>query len=906
MKRFFTFMLAIVALQVSVMAITLKGRILDKKTKEPLIGASVIIANTSIGAITNFDGFYEITGLQAGTYNIQVSYIGYQPTLMQEIKVSSDAEQILDVKMVAAEVTLDNVMVVAKKNLESENMLLMEQQKAVLAVQSVGAKELSRKGISDAEGAVSKVSGISKQEGVKNVVVRGLGDRYNSTTLNGFAIPSEDPEYKNISLDFFSSDVIKAVGVNKAFTAGGPSDVAGANINILSKELVGESKLQIGISGGANSSSFGEDFLVLDGVNPFGYSTESIPAYSEEVLNFENSLDPEKKTAPMNFGLNIAGGRKFDLTDNSTLSLFAVAAASQKASYTDGVVRKTTNGSLTPFQDQNVKDYRINTNHIGMLNLDYALGQTFNLAYNFMYIHNNMQSVKDFTGSHSETFAGADETGYVGFTRRQQDNDNTLIVNQLIGKYNPTKRVHVEAGVAYNMIDSKEPDRRSNYLSKQPTKYIFTGSDVSQRNYSSLIEDDVNARANVQYDLNDEGTTNVKLGYSGRFTTDEFGARNFIYSKVRLSDAPNPEDSYDLDLDSYYTQANLEAGKFAMDVFDEIYNVEKTVHSVYAEGTYQVNENLIMFAGLKYDQVNFDIDYMVNKAATPSNTSFDKQFFLPNLNMKYNVNEKNSLRFASSITYTLPQSKEISPFRYRDVGFSSEGYADLQPSTNYNFDLKWDYYLGRGELFSVTGFYKMIEDPIARIDVGSAAGVLSYRNVSDKATAAGIEMEFRKTWFSQPVGNEGMQKLSTGLNGSYIYTHCEADLGNEISTESAGDQLEGAAPFIGNLDISYNFRNKETNWTSTLVVNYVSDLVYMIGTKGYNDVMQKNVTTMDFVTQYEFNKHWGVSFKAKNLLDPKFKLEREVTDLNTGKTGDVVLSQYQKGIDLSLGITYKF
>lgn len=906
MKRLFTLALAILALNISVMAITLKGRILDKKTKEPLIGASVMVVNTSIGAITNFDGYYEINGLQAGTYNIQVSYIGYKPTLMEDIQVSNNAEQILDVKMVAAEVTLDNVMVVAKKNLESENMLLMEQKKAVLAVQSVGARELSRKGISDAQGAVAKVSGISKQEGVKNVVVRGLGDRYNSTTLNGFPIPSEDPEYKNISLDFFSSDIIKAVGVNKAFTASGPSDAAGANINILSKELVGDSKLQIGISGGANASSFGEDFLVLDGVNGLGYTNESTPVNDEDVLHFKNSLDPSKKSSPMNFGFNISGGHKFDITENSTLSLFAVAAASQKANYTDGVIRKTTNGSLTPFQDQNVAAYNINTQHIGMMNLDYSIGQKFNLAYNFVYIHDNTQSVKDYTGMHSETFSDADEAGYIGFTRRQQTNDNTLMVNQLIGKYNLSKQIHIEAGTAYNSIDGNEPDRRSNYLSKQPTKYIFTGSDVSQRNYSTLKENDLNVRGSIQYDLNEKGTSNLKVGYNGRFTKDNFDARNFVYSKVRLSGAPNPEDGYDLNLDSYYTQNNLDAGNFTMDVFDESYNVDKTTHSIYAEGTYQLGENWTFFAGVKYDQVNFDVEYLVNKASSSSKTSFDKKFFLPNFNLKYNLNEQHSLRLSASTTYTLPQSKEISPFRYRDVGFSSEGYANLKPSTNYNVDLKWDYYFDKDGLFSLTGFYKYIENPISRIDVGSSAGVLSYRNISKEAFATGLEMELRKTWFSLPVGDNGIQKLTTGLNGSYIYTYCKADLGNEISTKSAGTDLEGAAPFIGNFDISYNWHNKNTNLTSTLVLNYVSDRVYMIGTKGYNDVIQKHVTTLDFVTQYNFSKHWGISFKAKNLLDPKYKLEREVTDISTNKTGDVVLSQFQKGIDLSLGITYKF
>ena len=92
-----------------------------------------------------------------------------------------------------------------------------------------------------------KFRGISKQEGVKNVFVRGLGDRYNLTTLNRFPIPSEDPEYKNIALDFFSTDIIQSVDVNKTFGGTMASDVAGAGINISSKELVGRSELSFGV-----------------------------------------------------------------------------------------------------------------------------------------------------------------------------------------------------------------------------------------------------------------------------------------------------------------------------------------------------------------------------------------------------------------------------------------------------------------------------------------------------------------------------------------------------------------------------------------------------------------------------------------------------------------------------------
>src|SRR5690606_32075079 len=102
----------------------------------------------------------------------------------------------VNMELVSEGISLNEVVIVAKVNREAENILLLDQKKSLVAVQNIGARELSRKGIGDAEAAVSKVSGISKQEGVKNVFIRGLEDRYNVTLLNGMPVPSEDPEYK--------------------------------------------------------------------------------------------------------------------------------------------------------------------------------------------------------------------------------------------------------------------------------------------------------------------------------------------------------------------------------------------------------------------------------------------------------------------------------------------------------------------------------------------------------------------------------------------------------------------------------------------------------------------------------------------------------------------------------------
>ncbi|HCE47124.1 MAG TPA: hypothetical protein DEQ84_00270, partial [Prevotellaceae bacterium] len=179
--------------------VIIKGVVKDKSSKAPLTGAAVRVLGTQVGAVTDVNGNFELgKGLSAGTYDIVVKYIGYKE-ISQKVIAGDTNPVILDIELERSAQKLSKVVVAAKKNRENENILLLEQKKSVLAVQSVGVKELSRKGVSDAEGAVTKVSGVSKQDGVKNVFVRGLGDRYNVTTFNGFALPSEDPEYKNIS-----------------------------------------------------------------------------------------------------------------------------------------------------------------------------------------------------------------------------------------------------------------------------------------------------------------------------------------------------------------------------------------------------------------------------------------------------------------------------------------------------------------------------------------------------------------------------------------------------------------------------------------------------------------------------------------------------------------------------------
>lgn len=883
---------------------TMKGLVTDKNSSEPLVGATIYLEGTTTGTITDFDGNYVLENITPGTYNVRCSFISYETNVVNDVAIKAGNAVEYNFAMGESTVEIADVKVVAKANRESESMLLVEQKNAVLATQAIGAQEMSRKGAGDAEAAVKKMSGISKQEGVKNVFVRGLGDRYNSTSLNGFALPSEDPEYKNISLDFFSSDVIKTIGVNKVFSAVSPGDVGGAVINVESKELVGQGEFELGISAGTNSATVGKDFLATSGVNKFGYYTATgaprSQAEASSQYSFKNKLTPNQQTAGLNQGYSFAGGYSF----NEKLSFYATGGYDVDYYYNTGVSRNT-NTAGTFSQDFGYEKSVRSTNHMLMGNLDYKLSKTNTLSYNTMYIHTNSVYYGWFDGT-SRYFNDAGADNDKGVMIRQQVNDNTLVVNQLIAKLQLSARLKSDMGAAFNMVRGNEPDRRINNLyftDLANLQLTYLGNAGNQQRFDSkLSENDLNIRAGFTYALSNDkdSKSSVNFGYYGRLVKRNFEANIFDH-EIFGSNGGVTYDYRTLDMDEYFNPDGLNE-IFTVQHFLDVYDVTTFTNSPYANLIFQLGNKWVFSAGVRADLVDLKIDYNVNKGQDEGSASLNQTFILPSFNAKYDINEKNSIRFGASKSYTMPQSKEISPFEYQDATFRSKGYAELNPSENYNLDIKWDFYLSNDELLTVNGFYKYITDPISRVEVAAANSFLSYRNISDKAMASGIELEFRKNIFKLD-GEAKSDKVSFGLNASYIKT--QVDLPNNITgfvptnTES---ELEGAAPVIVNSDISYQFRRGSSTITSSFVFNSTTDKIYTLGTNGFENIIEKGIPTLDFVVGGKIGSHWGFSLKGQNLLNPEYVLEREPS---TGGS-PIKLSSYKKGMIFKTGLTYKF
>ncbi len=901
-KLFISILLLINVQMVIAQTGRIKGTVTDAKTHEALIGTTVVIKGTTQGSTTDFDGNYLITNLQPGIHNLVVSFISYD-TQEFEVEVKANSEVVLNVALSPATLEIGSVNVVAKANRESENMLLLEQKKSVMSTQAIGAQEISRKGASDAEAAVTKITGISKQEGVKNVFVRGLGDRFNATTLNGFPIPSDDPEYKNISLDFFDSDIIKAIDVAKVFNGEKSGDVAGAEININSKELVGTSELSFKAQASANTETVNRNFLIPDGVSNLGFAKNTASPTTQDVYAFKNSLDPSKQDFQLGKSFTFSGGKSYKLgSQHNPFSFYVIGSYSNDFNFTEGATRQTTtNGTI--FRDFNTKKYEMKASHLAMANVDYSF-KSYKLSYNFLAIHTLTDVLRDDYGMDGEWFQSASEYGYKGLVRRQQINDNTLLVNQFLLNKEISKRLSADAGVAYNYNNGKEPDRRVNYFTYAGNDMLepLRGAGRQHRYYGDLTENDINPLAKVIYKLtpDNKNISSIEVGYRGRFIRDDYKANSWDNTRTQ---ATLPRlNLYNINLDSIFNQKEFELGHFQNKEYNvSSYFVDKRINSVYTQLTYQINPSFILDAGLKADDVYFSVNYNVNDGAKKGLNDFSKFYILPNFNLKYNLNDKNIMRLSASRTYTLPQSKEISPLLYEGPQWSSQGNPNLIPSTNNNLDLKWEYYLTPGELISVTVFGKIIQDPISRVEIKSANGFLSYANIANQAKIGGVEVEMRKNIFSIDTKS----KLSTGLNFSYLSTGVDV-YQNENSTlqfTNKKTKLEGAAPIIANADLSYQFQNDGLEFTASMVANYVSNRIYSIGVNGFKDIEENAFTTLDFVSSVKLKQHWAIKLKAQNLLNPEYKLTRQPSTVGAEP---VVLRSYKKGLTFDLGLSYEF
>ena len=886
--KVFFFILLLVLSTTTALAGNIKGTVLDKQTKEPLTGATIQITGTAQGVVADIDGNYTLN-VNDGTYTITVRYIGYKDILLNSIKVK--AETLLNFEMESDAQALGEVSVVAKKNLEGERALQMERQKATLAIENLGAKEMSIKGISNVEEGVKKITGISIAS-AGQLIVRGLGDRYSTTTLNGLPIASPNPDNKLIPLDIFPASTVQNITVSKVYDASAFADYSGAHIDISTKENVGSDFLSISFNAGGKFNTLGKDFYRMDRDGSL-FKTPSLDQklidmsltdfeeYARHNRLFNTSFQVSKKTALPEFGGNIGFGKRFTLGGNEVSVLGSIGVSNDLQTMDNASIRtlEATGNTLNEF---NYDSYSNELKIAALGNLGYSFRTSDHIGYTFFYARNAIDTYMRREGVDYEDhhLIGSNNVTHIYSLQNHQVN----------GKHYFGKQWDLNWSGSYSKTSSDEPDRRQVMFIREDDqiKLFKLNRQETMRYFGSLNEDEWVGDLTASYRFGDNNKLQAGFTYKDK-NRDYMGTR-FYYNLNKLN--PTITDIYDTD--SFLNMENVENGSITIDRKKQpkdSYTAGNSIYAGYIATEYYPVAPLLVNLGVRYEISKQWVDYYTD-GGKAERSELNKNDLFPSLNMKYQMNEKNSLRFAFSRTVTRPSFIEMAPFLYQESYGSAQirGNADLQNGYNYNIDLRYELFEKNGDMLSITAYYKHLKAPIERVQtLSGGSAVHSFRN-ADNGMATGVEIEFRK---------EIVKDLRFGVNGSYMYTNVKLPEGGAYTNSQRA--LQGASPYLANADLTYSpaFSN-DRQLSVALLYNLQGPRIHSVGISGLGDIKQQPVHTLNFTGSYRFNRRFAVKLQVNDLLNQDILFKQEVPT-----TGDKVeVERFRKGTGFEVGFSY--
>uniref|UniRef100_F4C2L6 TonB-dependent receptor plug n=1 Tax=Sphingobacterium sp. (strain 21) TaxID=743722 RepID=F4C2L6_SPHS2 len=869
---------------------------------ETMPAVSVAVQGTKLGANTDIDGKFKLE-LNPGTHILVFSYVGYQ-TLRDTITVKAGNNINLNVAMASDAQMLDDVVIVGEVRKDTESALLRKQMNSAVITQSIGSQEMGRKGISNAAVALTKVTGIAKQEGTSGVFVRGLGDRYNNTLLNGLPLPSNEPTSKNISLDLFGTDVIQSIGISKIYTADNYGDVGGATVNIESKEHIGKPEFTVEIGAGLNTNAFRSDFKQADNMKRFGFYNIKTPTTVSEYPSALGRWTPKTTDKPFNYNFGLSGGKSFVVGEEGRLNLFATLSHTNDYAYKKGFERVVGSDVNTiPSDYYDVKKYAYTTNTSGLLNLSYRINSKNMVKLNSVFINGSSSSV----GEYFYREQGADNNSFMRQTLTEQ---NQLFLNQLLGEHQLNEKWDLDWGASYGVVNADMPDRITNNLTENNagTGYNYNSGGVTSNNryFQNIDEDEIAGRAKLTYKFTEKDRLSV--GYTGRSKNRDFEATqfNFRVSGTGIAADPNDIDAF-LNPENFFP--NLAAGTFRIqtrrggsNMRPLTYHVDLQSHGGFVNFESSPNDQITYTLGVRADKVLQEMEWD-NPIDLPSqnfdDAKIDKFFILPEATLKYALSDNENLRVAASKSYTLPQFLEKAPILYEAPTQKSVGNPYLQAADNYNLDVKWEKFPSTNEVFSIGVFGKYINNPISQVLRNAASNnTFTFVNAGDRAYVFGAELEARK---------DLNPNFSGGLNLTYMYTRQELDADKVIkdSYNTVGvnfntdhDRLQGASPLLVNADITYKSQSGKVKPSFSLVGNYFYDRIYSLGTLGRGNIVEKGYPTINFVSSAEIGERWHLGLKINNLTNNRVRMEQQNTD------GNVDTYSFKRGLDFSLGLKY--
>ena len=889
------FILFLTLSAMTVVAGTIKGTVTDKQTREPLTGATIQIAGTTQGTVADVDGNYSLD-VNNGTYTLAIKYVGYKDIIINNVKAGK-SDLILNFELESDAQALGEVSVVARKNLEGERALQMERRKATLAIENLGSKEMSLKGIGNVEEGVKKITGISVAD-AGQLIVRGLGDRYSTTTLNGLPIASPNPDNKLIPLDLFPSSTVQNITVSKVYNAEAFADYSGAHIDINTKENITEDFFNIGFNTGGKFNTLGKDSYRMNrngslfrtsGVDQAALNMplSEFDNYVKTRNIFDTSFAVKKKSSLPDFSGNLGFGKNIGI-GSQTLSILASASAGNSFQNMDNAFYKTLEATGSVQDNFAYDSYAQELKLAALGHIGYTLRRHDRIGYTFFYARNATDTYQRREGIDAEDH---ELTGSNNITHIY-----SLQNHQLDGVHSFGRREQWELtwGGSYSKTGSEEPDRRQVMYIKNDNGALSLfklNRQETMRYFGSLDEEEWNGNLAMRWKWNENNF--LKLGVNYKNKSRDYKATRFYYNLNKID--PVITDIYDTD--GFLNQENIADGNVVVQRVmqpKDSYRAGNEIYSGYLLTDFYPVPSLLVNLGVRYEISRQWVDYATDGGDWyAERRNLDKNDLFPTLNLKYTVNDANSIRFSASRTVTRPTFIEMAPFLYQESYGSAQirGNNELQNGYNYNFDLRYEHFGKNGDMISLTAYFKYLDSPIERIQALQGGATLHSFQNADNGMAGGMEVELRK---------QLMKDLRLGANISYMYTNVKLPEGGAYTNKER--PLQGASPILANADLTYSPRfGEERQLNLALLYNLQGSRIHAVGVSKLGDIKQQTLHTLNFSAGYDINSHFSLKLQVNDLLNRAVIFKQEVP--STGE--EVEVERYKKGANLEIGFSYK-
>ncbi len=774
--------------------ITIKGKVTELKSGEPVIGASVFIEVLQKGAVTDENGEYILKGITEGKHNIKASCITYRDIIIEGVDTkelrkagsSAGGELVLNISMEEDANLLNEVVVQSVKRENTEISAINAVRHSSVVMSAVSSAEISKTPDRNAAEVVKRVPGVSIIED-RFIVIRGLPQRYNNVWLNNCSVPGSEPDTRSFSFDMVPTSQIENIMIVKSPSPELPAEFTGGFLKIQSKSIPDKDQYDIQYSTGINTSTGFKDFLQINKNNWNVKTATPIP--------------DQKGGIQLNKAVKLSGGRMLGITAGAEYSYRQRIISDMKNSRY-GVYNRV-NDAPEYLYDYTDNIFSSNSRTGALLNGTYLSG-------------NNKFTVRNlFNRSHTSRYTKREGWQNISSRYDQQKYEyltstRTIYTGQIAGEHvfghgeKGNTSNGLEWNISYSFSSKDDPDRR--IINREQNTFVgdkyygLMGIDQNEitRDNNNLRENIVTAGADYKFTAGKRLPVEFSTGLYGEYRNRKYTVTDFAY---RYNQANLPADfKYRDPVTEILIDANMGPDKLYLyndtDNRDS-YNGKDILGAAYVQALLQTGKFKIN-AGARFEARNM---ILTSYTTISGNNTKDEKYIqynvFPSLNIAYNLTSKQILRFAYGMSTNRQEFREVSPSVYYDFNLFSDvkGNPDLKAAIVQNVDLRYELYSGAKEYVTVALFYKHFKNPIewTYLDAGG-----SYTYTFENAKAAnnyGIELDMRKN-----LGFIGMKNFTLGFNASVIKSKVMFDKKTSLEKDRP---MQGQSPYLINASIFY-------------------------------------------------------------------------------------------------------